>query len=206
MTVHCAVLGDPIEHSLSPVLHRAGYAAVGLDWSYDAHRVASGGLGAFLGSLDGSWRGLSLTMPLKREAMALVDEASETAELAGGANTLLLGERPPDSGMYWGWWSVSDYDCLLATANTVYLNSPTTSGSPWPYQASMLISVTSAQARLTNGAASGTAAPNFRTSRREAFRILVMRSPFLAGVPGGSLPITHVADVSGLAPVCVLAA
>ncbi|MFN8194252.1 MAG: shikimate dehydrogenase [Nocardioidaceae bacterium] len=92
MTVHCGVLGDPIEHSLSPVLHRAGYAAVGLDWSYDAHRVASGGLGAFLGSLDGSWRGLSLTMPLKREAMALVDEASETAELAGGANTLLLGE------------------------------------------------------------------------------------------------------------------
>ncbi|MEZ5092790.1 shikimate dehydrogenase [Nocardioides sp.] len=89
---HCGVLGDPIEHSLSPVLHRAGYAALGLDWSYDAHRVSSGGLREFLAGLDGSWRGLSLTMPLKREAMALVDEASELAELGGAANTLLLGE------------------------------------------------------------------------------------------------------------------
>ena len=37
--MRCAVLGDPIAHSLSPVLHRAGYAALGLDWEYDAHRV-----------------------------------------------------------------------------------------------------------------------------------------------------------------------
>jgi shikimate dehydrogenase len=88
---HCAVLGDPIDHSLSPVLHRAGYATVGLDWAYDAHRVASGGLAAFLDGLDDSWRGLSLTMPLKREAMSLVDRASELALLAGAANTLVLG-------------------------------------------------------------------------------------------------------------------
>ena len=40
----CGVLGDPIAHSLSPVLHRAAYAELGLDWTYDAHRVASGGL------------------------------------------------------------------------------------------------------------------------------------------------------------------
>jgi len=87
----CAVLGDPIAHSLSPVLHRAGYAALGLDWSYDAVQVPSGGLRAFLAGLDGTWRGLSLTMPLKREAMALVDEATELAALAGAANTLVLG-------------------------------------------------------------------------------------------------------------------
>lgn len=87
----CAVLGDPIEHSLSPALHRAGYAALGLDWSYDARRVPAGGLAEFLGGLDDSWRGLSLTMPLKREAMALVDEASGLALLAGAANTLVLG-------------------------------------------------------------------------------------------------------------------
>ncbi len=89
--MRCGVLGDPIEHSLSPVLHRAGYAAVGLDWTYDAHRVASGGLAGFLAGVDGSWRGLSLTMPLKREAMALVDEASDLALLGGAANTLVLG-------------------------------------------------------------------------------------------------------------------
>ena len=88
--MRCAVLGDPIAHSLSPVLHRAGYAAVGLDWTYDAHRVVAGGLSEFVRGLDGSWRGLSLTMPLKREAMALASVVSPFAGLAGAANTLLL--------------------------------------------------------------------------------------------------------------------
>ena len=90
----CGVLGDPIEHSLSPVLHRAGYAAIGLDWEYAAHRVASGGLPDFLSGLDAEWRGLSLTMPLKREAVALVDVISERARLAAAVNTIVLdGER-----------------------------------------------------------------------------------------------------------------
>ncbi|MEO5853754.1 MAG: shikimate dehydrogenase [Nocardioides sp.] len=88
----CGVLGDPVAHSLSPVLHRAAYAATGLAWEYDAHRVATGGLAVFLAGLDPTWRGLSLTMPLKREAVALVDSLSETARLAGAANTLVLGE------------------------------------------------------------------------------------------------------------------
>ena len=88
----CGVLGDPIAHSLSPVLHRAGYAALGLDWTYDAHRVPAGGLPAFLAGLDGTWRGLSLTMPLKREALGLVDRLTERARLAGAVNTLLLDE------------------------------------------------------------------------------------------------------------------
>jgi shikimate dehydrogenase len=88
--MRCAVLGDPINHTLSPALHRAGYAAVGLDWTYDAHRVPAGGLSEFVRGLDRSWRGLSLTMPLKREAMALAAEASPVARMAGAANTLLL--------------------------------------------------------------------------------------------------------------------
>ena len=88
--MRCAVLGDPIAHSLSPALHRAGYAAVGLEWTYDAHRVAAGGLSQFVRGLDASWRGLSLTMPLKREALELASEASPVARLAGAANTLLL--------------------------------------------------------------------------------------------------------------------
>lgn len=47
MTIHCGVLGDPIAHSLSPALHGAGYAELGLDgWVYDAHRVASVGSAA----------------------------------------------------------------------------------------------------------------------------------------------------------------
>ncbi len=88
----CGVLGDPIDHSLSPVLHRAGYVALGLDWAYDPHRVASGGLGAFLDGLGAQWRGLSLTMPLKREAVPLVDDLSERARLAGAANTIVCDD------------------------------------------------------------------------------------------------------------------
>ncbi len=84
------MLGDPIEHSLSPVLHRAGYAALGLDWSYDAHPVPSGALADFLAGLGREWRGLSLTMPLKREALGLADRLTDRARLAGAVNTLLL--------------------------------------------------------------------------------------------------------------------
>jgi shikimate dehydrogenase len=88
--MRCAVLGDPITHSLSPVLHRAGYAATGLDWTYDAVRVPAGGLADHLAGLDASWRGLSLTMPLKREAMPLADTVSQRAALVGATNTLVL--------------------------------------------------------------------------------------------------------------------
>ena len=90
--MRCAVLGDPIAHSLSPVLHRAAYDATGLDWSYDAVRVPAGGLADHLAGLDASWRGLSLTMPLKREAMPLADTVSARAALVGAANTLVLVE------------------------------------------------------------------------------------------------------------------
>ncbi len=92
------MLGDPIAHSLSPVLHRAGYAELGLDWTYDAHRVPSGGLAAFLAGMDDAWRGVSLTMPLKREALSLADRLTDRARLAGAVNTLVLGGDEADSG------------------------------------------------------------------------------------------------------------
>src|SRR5688572_3169567 len=59
------VLGHPIAHSLSPLLHRAAYGELGLDWEYDAHDVTEDGLPAFLAGVDDDWAGLSLTMPLK---------------------------------------------------------------------------------------------------------------------------------------------
>jgi shikimate dehydrogenase len=83
------VLGDPIDHSLSPALHRAAYAAWGLDWEYDAHRVPAGGLGEFVDGLGLEWRGLSVTAPLKREAAVRADVVSPTVALAGVANTLV---------------------------------------------------------------------------------------------------------------------
>ena len=87
----CAVLGDPVAHSLSPTLHRAAYPLLGLAWAYDAVPVGAGDLAGFLAGLDGWWRGLSLTMPLKREALALAgDVTTDRARLAGGVNTLVL--------------------------------------------------------------------------------------------------------------------
>jgi len=87
LTGRAAVLGSPIRHSLSPVLHRAAYAALGLDgWTYEAHECAEDGLARFLAE---PWDGLSLTMPLKRTALRLADECSELAVKVGGANTLV---------------------------------------------------------------------------------------------------------------------
>jgi len=91
--MRCAVLGSPIAHSLSPALHRAAYRHLGLHWTYDAVEMESSGLRPFIESLDGTWRGLSLTMPLKRAVVPLVDSVDEWAQLAGAANTVLLDGR-----------------------------------------------------------------------------------------------------------------
>ena len=91
MTIRCAVLGSPIAHSLSPVLHRAAYTELGLDWSYDAIEVDEAGLADFVTGLDDTWRGLSLTMPLKRAVLPLLDELDPWAEVSGAANTVVLG-------------------------------------------------------------------------------------------------------------------
>jgi shikimate dehydrogenase len=85
-----AVLGSPIGHSLSPVLHRAAYATLGLDWSYEAIEVDEAGLAGFLDGLDESWAGLSLTMPLKRTVIPLLHGLSATAAAVDAVNTVLL--------------------------------------------------------------------------------------------------------------------
>lgn len=90
MPRRCAVLGRPIAHSLSPVLHRAAYDGLGLDWRYDAVDVGEDELAAFLAGLGPEWRGLSLTMPLKRAVVPLLDEADELVGLSGVANTVVL--------------------------------------------------------------------------------------------------------------------
>lgn len=87
----CAVLGSPIEHSLSPVLHRAAYDSLGLDWTYERHEVDEAGLAEFVAGLPSHWRGLSLTMPLKFAALRL-GAPGELAQLVGAANTLLLDD------------------------------------------------------------------------------------------------------------------
>ncbi|WP_327580746.1 shikimate dehydrogenase [Nonomuraea sp. NBC_00507] len=99
--MRAAVLGSPIAHSLSPYLHRAAYQAMGLDgWSYEALECDEARLPGLLreltpvrgqGQEDGdAWAGLSLTMPLKRAVLPLLDSVSELAVEVGGANTVVF--------------------------------------------------------------------------------------------------------------------
>ncbi|MFE7131099.1 shikimate dehydrogenase [Streptomyces sp. NPDC057638] len=99
-----AVLGSPIAHSLSPVLHRAAYAELGLDhWSYDRFEVDEAALPGFiagLAGLGGEWAGLSLTMPLKRAVIPLLDRISDTAASVETVNTVVFdadGRRHGDN-------------------------------------------------------------------------------------------------------------
>jgi shikimate dehydrogenase len=99
-TGRAAVLGSPIVHSLSPVLHRAAYAAMGLTgWRYDRFEVDEDALPGFLDGLDpAQWAGLSLTMPLKRAVIPLLDSVSDTAASVEAVNTVVLGADGRRSG------------------------------------------------------------------------------------------------------------
>ncbi|WP_433280796.1 shikimate dehydrogenase [Pseudonocardia xinjiangensis] len=100
--MHAAVLGSPVAHSLSPALHTAAYAALGLhDWSYERCECDEAGLPRFVAGLDREWAGLSLTMPLKRVALEVADEVSPLATATGAANTLVLRD---------GRWSAHNTD------------------------------------------------------------------------------------------------
>jgi len=100
VTRRAAVLGSPVAHSLSPVLHRAAYQALGLSgWAYDAYEVPEVDLPHFLQGLDDSWAGLSLTMPLKAAVLPLLDVVAPVVQTVGAANTVLLsgGRRSGDN-------------------------------------------------------------------------------------------------------------
>lgn len=96
-----AVLGSPIAHSLSPVLHRAAYEELGLvDATYDLFDVDEAALPGFMKGLGPEWAGLSLTMPLKRAVIPLLDEISETAASVEAVNTVVFtddGRRVGDN-------------------------------------------------------------------------------------------------------------
>ena len=86
-----AVLGKPIAHSLSPTLHRAAYAALGLtDWTYDLVECDEAGLADYINERGPEWAGLSLTMPLKRTVLPLLDYVDHLATATGGANTVVF--------------------------------------------------------------------------------------------------------------------
>ena len=94
-----AVLGSPIEHSLSPVLHEAAYQALDLQgWHYDKIECDEPGLSRLVDTMGPEWAGLSLTMPLKRVALTVADEVSPLAQAIGAANTLVFPAAGPAGG------------------------------------------------------------------------------------------------------------
>nr|WP_296767333.1 shikimate dehydrogenase [Rhodococcus sp. (in: high G+C Gram-positive bacteria)] len=88
--MRAAVLGSPIEHSKSPRLHLAAYAALGLsEWTYERILCTGEQLPGLVRSLGAEWVGLSVTMPGKVAALHFADERTDRAILAGSANTLV---------------------------------------------------------------------------------------------------------------------
>jgi shikimate dehydrogenase len=86
-----AVLGSPVAHSLSPVLHRAAYAELGLGgWSYQGLECTEADLPGLLSGCGPDWAGLSLTMPLKRTVLPLLDWVQPLAAEVGCANTVIF--------------------------------------------------------------------------------------------------------------------
>jgi shikimate dehydrogenase len=94
MTGRLAVLGSPIAHSRSPLLHSAAAEVLGLDWRYERIEATPETLPELLAGLGPEWVGLSLTMPLKRSVLPLVADRSPLVDRLGLANTLRLGDRP----------------------------------------------------------------------------------------------------------------
>ncbi|RFU22674.1 shikimate dehydrogenase [Geodermatophilus marinus] len=85
-----AVLGRPVGHSLSPLLHRAAYAALGLEgWTYDALDVGPEDLPVLLAGLGEEWCGFSVTMPCKQAAVEVADVVEPLPRLLRAANTLV---------------------------------------------------------------------------------------------------------------------
>lgn len=91
---YLTVVGHPIAHSKSPDLHRAAYASLGLDFHYDRVDVEQGGLAEFIGGYRPGLSGLSVTMPLKREALAFAHEIDFLARGTDAVNTLVISRDP----------------------------------------------------------------------------------------------------------------
>lgn len=89
-----AVLGSPIAHSRSPLLHETAYRVLGLPWEYGRYEVTEQTLGGFVAGLDTSWRGLSLTMPLKEAIAPALGSIDAVASASGSVNTVLIDCGP----------------------------------------------------------------------------------------------------------------
>jgi shikimate dehydrogenase len=90
----CAIIGDPVEHSLSPVMHNAAFKELGLNLVYVAFKVTRSGLkDAISGAKSLGLLGLNVTMPHKNAVMSYLDETDSVAKAIGAVNTILNERR-----------------------------------------------------------------------------------------------------------------
>lgn len=93
MEKHYAVIGDPIQHSLSPDMHNAGYQALGVDAFYQRFQVKADRLGEAVQGLHAlGFSGWNVTLPHKEAILALLDTLTPQAERAGAVNTVKIHE------------------------------------------------------------------------------------------------------------------
>lgn len=122
---HAGVAGYPIDHSLSPIIHQAGYKALGIDWKYEKYSLKEEELFNFVSNRDKDLVGLSLTMPLKEKAIKVSDVVTDLAKKANSANTLIF----KDEKVYSGNTDVYGIVQALKTNKKLDLSNPAIIGS-----------------------------------------------------------------------------
>jgi shikimate dehydrogenase len=178
--LNAAVLGSPIGHSLSPVLHRAAYDALGLtQWRYAAHEVDEEAFLPFVAGLDETWRGLSLTMPLKEVAFEVAADVSPMALATGAVNTLVRRAT--------GEWDAHNTDVhgiVAALAGPAAAASATVLGS-------------GATARSAIAALARLGVRHVRLAVRAEARPATLRMAADLGVEVEQVPLAHWAEATG---------
>ena len=127
-TTVAGVIGDPIQHSRSPAIHNAAFAAAGLDWVFCAFEVPRGGAAAALDAVRAlGLGGLSVTMPHKHDAANVCDELTPSAHALAAVNTViprpegrLLGASTDGEGLL---RSVRDHDVDPAAGAALVLGA-----------------------------------------------------------------------------------
>ncbi|MFC0005295.1 shikimate dehydrogenase [Micromonospora siamensis] len=184
--MRAAVVGRPIAHSLSPVIHNAGYAAAGLTgWSYTRFECAADELAALVAGLGPEWAGLSVTMPGKEAALAVADEVSPVAATVGAANTLV---RRPDGTWYADNTDVAGMVEVLTAAGVVRGATVTVLGAGGTARAAL-----AAAARL--GATGVTLVARRPEAVAELAPVAAALGVALTGAPWSAAPTRVEADV-----------
>ena len=122
---YAVVAGSPIEHSLSPLIHKAGYEALKMDWNYKKIELSTSTLSDYVKNRDENLIGMSLTMPLKEVSLEVADSVTELAKRANSANTLLFR----DNKVFAGNTDIYGIVAALKTNKSLDISNPSIIGS-----------------------------------------------------------------------------